>query len=46
MGRNHGWPSDQKADRMDISLLSTDPRNCEKCGYKAENMYVLDAHTS
>ena len=45
MGRNHGWPSDQKADRMDLSLLSTDPRNCEKCGYEAEKMYVLDAHT-
>ena len=45
MGRSHGWSSVQKGDSMDISLLSTDPRNCEKCGYKAESMYDLDAHT-
>ena len=45
MGRIHGWPNNQKAGRMDISLLSTDPRNCDQCGYEAENMYVLDAHT-
>ena len=30
---------------MEISLLSTDPRNCEKWGYKAESLYDLDAHT-
>ena len=45
MGRHHGWPIDQKAESMNISLLSTDPRNCEKCGYEAESMYDLDAHT-
>ena len=45
MGRHHGWPSDEKAESMNISLLSTDPRNCEICGYEAESMYVLDAHT-
>ena len=31
MGRHHGWPSDQKAESMNISLLSTDPGNCDKC---------------
>ena len=49
MGRNHGWPSDisvdPKADKMDISLLSTDPRNCEVCDFEAEDFYDLDAHT-
>ena len=45
MGKNHGWPSDQKGETMDISLLSMDPRNCDKCGYEAESLYVLDAHT-
>ena len=49
MGRIHGWPSDisvdPKADQMDISLLSTDPRNCEQCDFEAEDMYDLDAHT-
>jgi hypothetical protein len=30
---------------MEISLLTTGPRNCEKCGYGAENMYVVDAYT-
>ena len=45
MGRIHAWPNDQKADEMDISLLSTEPQNCDQCGYEAENMYVLDAHT-
>ena len=45
MGRNHGWPSEQKGQSMDISLLSTDPRSCEKCGYEAESLYDLDAHT-
>ena len=36
---------DTKSDKMDVSLLSTDPRNCEKCDYEAEDMYDLDAHT-
>ena len=45
MGKHHGWPSDQKASSMNISLLSTDARNCEQCGYEAESMYDLDAHT-
>ena len=45
MGKNHGWPSDQKGETMDISLLSMDPRNCDKCGYEAESLYVLDGHT-
>ena len=45
MGSQHGWPSEQKDESMNISLLSTDPRNCEKCGYEAESMYDLDAHT-
>ena len=53
MNKNHGWPDighsekpcEPKSDKMDISLLSTDPRNCEKCGYEAEDMYDLDAHT-
>ena len=30
---------------MAISLLSTDPINCEKCDYEASDMYDLDAHT-
>jgi hypothetical protein len=45
MGKNHGWPSEQKGETMDISLLSMDPRNCDKCGYEAESLYVLNAHT-
>ena len=53
MGRSHGWSSeansvinyDAKADKMDISLLSTDPRTCEKCDYEAEDLYDYDAHT-
>ena len=45
MGRHHGWPSVEKAESMNISLLSSDPRNCEICGYEAESLYVLDGHT-
>ena len=30
---------------MNISVLSTDPKNCEKCGFEAESIYDLDAHT-
>ena len=40
MHKNHGWP-----DKMDVSLLSTDPRNCYKCGFEAEDLYQFDAHT-
>ena len=42
MGRINGWPShndilcDPKLDKMDISLLSTDYRNCEKCVFEAD----------
>ena len=43
MGRIHGC--DPKSDKMDISLLSTDPRSCEICGFESEDMYDLDAHT-
>ena len=45
MGRHHGWPSDEKSENMSISLLSTDPRTCDKCEYEAESFYDLDAHT-
>ena len=54
LNKNHGWPDiiiqsdkpcEPKSDKMDISLISTDPRSCEKCGYEAEDMYDLDAHT-
>jgi hypothetical protein len=34
-----------KSDQMNTSLNSTDPRNCEKCGYEAEGTYDFDAHT-
>ena len=40
MHKNHGWP-----DNLDISLLSTDPRNCFKCGFEAEDLYQFDAYT-
>ena len=40
MHKNHGWP-----DNLDISLISTDPRNCYKCGYEAEDLYDFHAHT-
>ena len=40
MHKNHGWP-----DSIDVSLLSTDPRNCFQCGFEAEDMYQFDAHT-
>ena len=26
-------------------MISTDPRNCEKCGFEAEDLYQYDAHT-
>ena len=45
MGRHHGWPSHEKPESMNISLLSTYPRNCEICGYEAESLYDFDAHT-
>ena len=45
MGRHHGWPTDEKAESMNISLASTDPRTCEICGYEAESLYDLDGHT-
>ena len=45
MRRHHGWPSDEKAECMNISLASTDPRTCEICGYEAESLYFLDGHT-
>ena len=45
MHKNHGWPDNLNLDEMDISLLSTDPRNCERCDYEAEDMYDLDGHT-
>ena len=53
VNENHGWPeivhSDEsqnpKSDNMNISLNITDPRNCEKCGFEAEDLYQYDAHT-
>ena len=45
MGKNHGWPSDQKSEDMDKSIGSMDARFCEKCDYEADSMYDLDTHT-
>ena len=45
MGRHHGWPSHEKPESMNTSLLSTDPRNCGICGYEAKSLYDFDAHT-
>ena len=42
MGKNHGWPDDQKSEEMDIS--EDRPRNCDKCSYEAEDLYDFDAH--
>ena len=30
---------------MNISLFSHVPRTCDKCGYKAKDLYEYDAHT-
>lgn len=46
MANYHGWPSDQRAEKMDISGDSQGVRYCEKCGYKAEDKHDLDAHES
>ena len=45
MGKNHGWPSEQKSEDMDKSIGSMDARFCEKCDYEADSMYDLDTHT-
>ena len=42
LSKVHGWSNDQISDFLDTS---TDPRNCNKCDYEAEDKYDLDAHT-
>ena len=37
MANYHGWLSEQRAEKMDISGDSQGVRNCDKCGYIAEN---------
>ena len=45
MNKNHWWPDIIRSDKMDIGLLSTDPRICGKCWYEAEDLYDFDSHT-
>ena len=44
MGKNYGWPSNQKAEDMDISCESVGSRHCEKCDYEAKDMNDLEEH--
>ena len=42
LSKVHGWSTEQISDFLDTS---TDPRNCKRYDYEAEDKYDLDAHT-
>ena len=42
LSKVHGWSTERISDFLDTS---TDPRNCKRCDYEAEDKYDLDAHT-
>ena len=45
MTNSHGWSCGRESEKMDISMDSQNPRNCEKCESEAEDLYDFDAHT-
>ena len=46
MGRFHGLPNDHRAENMDMSFEYQSDRHCDQCGYIAENLEDLQAHTN
>ena len=42
MGKTHGWSDEQSSDDLNSS---SEPRDCKRCDYQAEDKYDFDGHT-